>query len=169
MRRTHPHSETAFRGLKAQAYVLALVADGLVKSFETIFKQHQLEAFFEVKSISEAVGVDKPDKRMFLTALEALKLLKDKDWVVMVGNNLSRDIKGANQLGIYSIFLDWSDRRSKIPADTYEMPDLTVKLPLEILGAVGELETSLIKYHLQSGHSLPLKALKTHEPSSRKQ
>ena len=41
---------------------------------------------------------------------------------VMVGNHLERDIKGANALGMISVWLDWAPRRSKIPADDSELP-----------------------------------------------
>ena len=61
----------------------------------------------------------------------------------MVGNNLARDIKGANQLGITSVWLDWAPRRAKTPADASEKPDYTIKTPLELLDVLKDIEASL--------------------------
>ncbi len=60
----------------------------------------------------------------------------------MVGNNLSRDVKGANELGLISVWLDWAPRRSKVPADPSEQPCYTIKMPTELLGLVDQLEKS---------------------------
>ena len=58
----------------------------------------------------------------------------------MVGNNLARDIKGANALGIPSIWLDWSPRRSKTPADKSEEPTYTIHEPKDLLGVLDKIE-----------------------------
>jgi FMN phosphatase YigB (HAD superfamily) len=63
----------------------------------------------------------------------------------MVGNNLSRDIKGANDLGLISVWLDWSPRRSKIPADSSEIPQYTIKQPLDLLATLVQIEMTLLK------------------------
>ncbi len=46
------------------------------------------------------------------TAMQAMKLTerKTKGRIVMIGNNLKKDVAGANQFGITSIWLDWSPR-----------------------------------------------------------
>lgn len=81
----------------------------------------------------------KPDARMFCKALGDLGIREDeRDTVWMIGNNLARDIRGANSLGMVSVWLDWAPRRSKVPADRWEIPDHRVKLPLEILNLFTE-------------------------------
>jgi putative hydrolase of the HAD superfamily len=60
--------------------------------------------------------------------------------VVMVGNNLERDIKGANALGLITVWLDWAPRRSKIPADASEVPQYTIKRPDALLALLDQLE-----------------------------
>jgi putative hydrolase of the HAD superfamily len=57
----------------------------------------------------------------------------------MVGNNLSRDVRGANQLGITSVFLSWTQRYPKVPADDLEIPDYTISEPLELIDLVETL------------------------------
>ncbi|MCA9837634.1 MAG: HAD-IA family hydrolase [Trueperaceae bacterium] len=141
-----PGAMTLLEGLEGAGYRVALVADGLVDSFTTIFDQHGFHPFFAVKTISETIGADKPDPRMFQDALTQLELSTDQvDSVVMVGNNLSRDIKGANDFGLWSVWLDWAPRRSKVPADETEIPDYTIKEPLELLSVLEHIELGLIR------------------------
>jgi putative hydrolase of the HAD superfamily len=39
-----------------------------------------------------------------------------------------------------SVWLDWSPRRAKIPADESEIPRYTIKQPLELLDVIAQLE-----------------------------
>jgi putative hydrolase of the HAD superfamily len=81
---------------------------------------------------------------MFTHALDQLGLTpQDYGRVVMVGNYLARDIKGANQLGLISVWLDWSPRRPKIPADDTEVPCYTIKTLAELLPLIERLENDV--------------------------
>lgn len=136
-----PGAADLVRALKARGYPVALVADGPAASFRNIYTQYHLYQDFDVLAISDEVGVSKPDARMFHHALQQLKIApSDYARVIMVGNNLERDIKGANALGIVSVWLDWAPRRSKIPADASEVPQYTIKLPLDLLTLLDDLE-----------------------------
>jgi len=123
-----PGAADVVRELKRRGYPLALVADGPAATFHNVLTQHGLYDCFDAFAISEQVGVEKPDPRMFVHALEQLGIRpEDYGRVMMVGNNLARDIKGANALGIIGVWLDWAPRRSKTPADTSEIPRYTIK------------------------------------------
>lgn len=127
--------------IKRRGYPLALVADGPVGSFQNIYTQHELLHLFDVFAISGKVGVEKPDARMFEAALEQLAIPPSHyGRTLMLGNNLERDIKGANALGIISVWIDWAPRRSKIPADASEVPQYTIKTPLELLDVIEQIE-----------------------------
>ena len=129
--------------IKTRGYPLALVADGPSGTFKNILTQHELYDLFDVFSISEQVGVAKPNARMFATALDQLDIPKaDYHRVIMVGNNLERDIKGANALGLISVFLSWSTKRTHIPADKTEVPKHTIKNPIELLPLLDTLEST---------------------------
>jgi HAD superfamily hydrolase (TIGR01549 family) len=131
--------------LKRLGYPLALVADGPRGTFENVLRQHGLYDSFDAFAISGDVGVAKPDPLMFHTALKALSIPEtDHPRVVMVGNSLARDIKGANDLCLISVWLDWSPRRSKIPADSSEIPQYTIKQPLDLLAALVQIEIRLL-------------------------
>lgn len=136
-----PGAAELLHTLKERGYPLALVADGPSKTFINNLHPYGLYDLFDVYAISEQVGVDKPHPSMFHEALRQLQVEPERyDRVLMVGNNLERDIKGANQVGLISVWLDWAPRRSKIPADASEVPQFTIKQPLELLSIIDQLE-----------------------------
>ena len=139
-----PGAADMVRTIKKRSYPLALVADGPTGTFENILTQHNLYDQFDVFSISHQVGVNKPDARMFTNALDQLGINKtDYSRVIMVGNNLERDIKGANALGLISVFLSWSNKRTHTPADETEVPQHTIKTPAELLSLLENIESTV--------------------------
>jgi putative hydrolase of the HAD superfamily len=136
-----PGAAELVRELKQRGYPLALVADGYPGTYRNVLAQHALYDLFDVFAISEEVGVIKPDARMFRHALDLLGMPPEAyARTVMVGNHLERDIKGANLLGMISVWLDWAPRRSKIPADASEQPAFTIRTPLELLAVIDQIE-----------------------------
>lgn len=137
-----PGAAELVRGLRQRGYRLGLVADGLSASFQNVLgRQHGLLGQFEVLAISEEVGASKPHPLMFETALAGLDISPEQfGQVVMVGNHLARDIRGANALGLISVWLDWSPRRPKSPADVLEEPRYTIHAPLDLLDILDRLE-----------------------------
>jgi putative hydrolase of the HAD superfamily len=82
-----PGAAQLLHELKLREYPLALVADGPSETFRNALGQHGLYDLFDAYAISHEVGVDKPDSRMFLTALGQLRIApEDYARVVMVGN-----------------------------------------------------------------------------------
>jgi len=139
-----PGADELMRQLKARGYPLALVADGPAATFPNNLHPYGLYDLFDVYAISEHLGVDKPHPDIFYHALKQLKIdPANHGRVLMIGNNLERDVKGANQLGLISVWLDWSPRRSKIPADDSEVPQFTIKQPLDLLNVIDLLEQQL--------------------------
>lgn len=138
-----PGGDELIRTLAEQGYVMALVADGYVDTFRNLLGKYDLYELFSAYSISEVVGVCKPDARMFNTAVDQLGIndVPAQD-IWMIGNNLARDIRGANQLGFVSVWLDWAPRRSKTPADSLEVPDHTIHEPLELLDLLAAHESA---------------------------
>lgn len=136
-----PGADKLMHQLKDRGYPLALVADGPAATFYNNLHPHGLYDLFDVYSISEQVGVHKPDSKIFLHALNQLNI-QEQDYgrVIMVGNYLARDIKGANQLGLISVWLDWAPRRPKTPAEPMEEPDYTITSPGALLRVIDLLE-----------------------------
>lgn len=63
-------------------------------------------------------------------------LLSNKPLTIL----FARDIKGANQLGLISVWLDWAPRRRKVPAGKLEVPQYIIEEPLELLPVIESLE-----------------------------
>ena len=136
-----PGADVLVPELKRRGYPLALVADGPVATFENNLVPYDLYDLFDVYAISESVGVSKPHPRIFRYALSRLGIAASEHGrVVMVGNNLARDVKGANRLGLISVWLNWAPRRRKVPADPSEVPQYTIETPLELLPLLDSLE-----------------------------
>ncbi len=139
-----PGSDEALKQLKKEGYRIALVADGRTESFQNIFRELKLSHIFDAWIISEEVGVCKPDPRMFLTALEKMHLTQeDANRIVMIGNNLKRDVLGANRMGITSILLSFSPRYVMQPETAEETPDYVVAMPCELPDLIHQLELQL--------------------------
>ena len=138
-----PGAYEMVRELKKRGYPLALVADGPTGTFINNLTAHGIYQLFDVYAISDQVGVQKPDARIFRHAVY-LPAIAQQDYgrVVMVGNHLGRDVKGANDLGLISVWLDWAPRRAKVPADATEIPRYTIKMPFDLLKVIDELEVA---------------------------
>lgn len=137
-----PGMVEALHDLQRRGYPLALVADSRPQTPPNVLRQHRLLDLFECLVISEVIGALKPDARMFRTALEALNIASaDYGRVAMVGNNLERDIVGANRLGLISVFFHWNDRRRSEPSNEEEAPQYTVTSAAELIALIEQLES----------------------------
>ena len=129
-----PGAAELIHELKRREYRLALVADGRPGTYKNVLSQHNIYHLFDAFAVSELVGVEKPDPAMFLHALGALNIKQAENGrTMMVGNRLDRDVKGANDLGMVSVWLDWSPRYEQSVTEPSEKPDYTIKLPMQLL------------------------------------
>src|SRR5690606_2121087 len=139
-----PGADKMVQELHARGFTLAIVADGLAQSFKNILTQNGVYDCFTTLTYSEQVRIYKPSPRMFKAAMGSLDLEpEDVQRIIMVGNNLSRDVKGANQLGITSVHLSWTPRYPKTPADELEAPDYTIETPMELVELAERLNERL--------------------------
>ena len=135
--------ETTLR-LAEAGYTIVMVADGCSASFHNMMDQHGLSPVFGAWIISEEVGEDKPSPRMFEAAMKAMGLgEEDKGRIIMVGNNVIRDMRGANRFGIRSVLMDWSDRRSFEPQLPEDVPTYRIHTPAELFDLAEKLEGEL--------------------------
>jgi len=83
-------------------YHLAIISDG-----QTAYAVPELNAvglfgYFDPVIVSGDFGYRKPDKRLFETALTAMKMQPSE--VVSVGNDMYNDVHGAQKLGMKTVF-----------------------------------------------------------------
>lgn len=139
-----PGADAVLRQLHEEGFIVALVADGEWESFQNVYRENGLGGCFDAWVVSEVVGKQKPEPIMFETAYEKLHLTEaDKPRIVMIGNNLKKDIAGANRQGITSIWLDWSPRYFHTVEEPDWQPDYTVKTPAELLPLLHRLDDEL--------------------------
>lgn len=139
-----PGAKETMLSLYEEGYTIAMVADGLVESFHNTMTQNGLDHIFAAKSISEPLQTHKPDARMFQFAIDALNLTDaDKKRIIMVGNNLERDVVGANRFGIASVHLAWSPRYRKEAQYDEEIADYRIETPAELYDLVTKLNSEL--------------------------
>jgi putative hydrolase of the HAD superfamily len=133
-----PGMADLIRHLHVQGVPLAIVADTRDGTYRNVLGMHGLFDLFDAFAISDQLGTQKPDAAMFRHVLDALEIpLSDWQHVVMVGNNLARDIRGANALGLISVWMAWNQRYPIEPADEAEKPKYQVGSAAE-LGALLE-------------------------------
>jgi len=129
------------RTLHARGYPLGLVADTRPGTYRNVLGQHGLLDLFAAFAISEELGTSKPDARMFRHALAALGVPEaEAGRVAMVGNNLARDIRGANALGLVSVWVRWNERYPMEPAGPQEAPRFTARSAEDLLAVLTSFE-----------------------------
>lgn len=139
-----PGAKETMLQLYREGFTIAMVADGLAQSFHNSMTQNGLDGIFSARVISELVHCHKPGKRMFAEAMGRLGLNDaDKKRVIMVGNDVTRDVGGANAYGIRSVHLDWSDRHRCIPEYPMEEATYTIHTPSELYDLCHRLEGEL--------------------------
>ena len=138
-----PGMAGVLRMLKASGHRLALVADTKSGTYRNVLQQHKLFDLFDAIAVSDELGVEKPAKEIFQHALNRLGIqIQQYGQVLMVGNNLQRDIAGANRLGLMSVWFRWNDRYPTEPRTPEEQPVYTVESPEELVGLVDRLESN---------------------------
>jgi len=99
--------------LKSRGYRLGLISNTSDdKNVQGIVDRWGLRPFFETIVTSAALGIRKPDVRIFRFALDRFRIQPEA--AAMVGDMLDADVLGANRLGIYSI---WITRRAQVLPD----------------------------------------------------
>lgn len=118
--------------LKAQGYKLGVITDGSIDTTYEILLRLAIKEFFDVIVVSEEVGVEKPDPKIFMEATMQLKT--DPAEIMVIGDNLDRDILGGKQSGMVTVLMERNkpneNGKGKI------RPDFTIQRLNELLSIV---------------------------------
>ena len=120
--RPFPGAIDTLRLLQEAGIRLGLITNGGSEMQRGKIERFNLGGFFEHIQIEGELGIGKPDERAFRHALDALGVRPDDAW--MVGDNLEFDIRGAQQAGIYAVWVD--ARGGGLPDGTAVRPDKTI-------------------------------------------
>jgi putative hydrolase of the HAD superfamily len=91
-------------GYLQDRYTLHLISNGFKEACEKKLEHSKLAPYFDTIVISEIVGINKPDRRIFEHALKNGNAIKEE--AVMIGDNLDADVRGAQNAGLEAIFFN---------------------------------------------------------------
>lgn len=96
-----------------QKYTLHIISNGFKESTLIKMSVCNLNPYFTNVIISEDVGVNKPDQRIFEYALGKAKAGKEES--IMIGDSLEADVRGAMDYGLKAIY--FNPLKAEKPAD----------------------------------------------------
>ncbi|MEM7315116.1 MAG: HAD family hydrolase [Planctomycetota bacterium] len=139
-----PDAKDVLETLKSQGYRLGLVSDGYLETQQNKFDALGLHDYFERNAVvfSDQFGREhwKPSSKPFEVSLNALGV--EGSEAVYVGDNPTKDFKGARSVGMKSIRVTTIGgvyAKSRPLGSEYE-PDIDVNQLYEILDAIKLLE-----------------------------
>jgi len=111
--------------------LVSLITNGMAETHRDKIALLRLEDAFDEIFIADEVGMVKPDVRLFRLAAERLGVAPER--CAMVGDRYERDITGAHDAGMFTVWMNVRDER--VPAGGRK-PDATVT-------SIGEVEAAL--------------------------
>jgi len=136
-----PYLDEVLSELKRRGFKLGVITNTTVSREEHVreaLRRIDVEKYFNLIVTSVDVGHDKPDERIFMTALRKLRVKPQE--AVVVGNRVSTDIVGGNRMGMRTILLRWNKRYPEKITSPEEQPTLTIKSLKELPKILAELE-----------------------------
>ncbi|WP_018883242.1 HAD family hydrolase [Paenibacillus massiliensis] len=115
-------AEELLHDLRAQGFRLGLITNGSVAVQNRKLDQLQLRAYFETVIVSQAVRLDKPDRRIFELALQRMKVSPQETWYV--GDHPVNDVQGASRAGLRTV---WLEGFEEWPDEVIECPQHTIR------------------------------------------
>lgn len=130
----YPEVKTALDEL-ARRFKLAALSDAQSAWARPEMRAVGIEAYFQPIIVSGDLSFRKPDKRIFEAALNGLNLPPEN--VLFVGNDMYRDIYGAKQCGMKTVF--FSSNQGRQTANNVE-PDYIIYRFAELRQAIAFFE-----------------------------
>ena len=124
-----PGAIETLRRLKDMDSCAGMITNGSAEMQRAKIERFSLAPFFDHIQIEGGFGIGKPDERAFRHALDTLGVEPADAW--MVGDNLEYDIRGAQQVGIYAVWVDTPG--SGLPADAGIRPDRIIRSLSDLL------------------------------------
>jgi len=136
-----PYLDEVLTDLKNRGYKLGVITNTVTSREEHVrmaLRRIDIEKYFDIVVTSVDVGFNKPDERIFLTALKAVNVKPEE--AVMVGNRISADILGGNRIGMKTILFKWNERYLNEITSPEEQPTRTINSLKELPQILTEIE-----------------------------
>ncbi|MBT8171544.1 HAD family hydrolase [Candidatus Bathyarchaeota archaeon] len=112
--------ESTLSKLKAKKLKIGLVSNGYKKDLDHVLGELDLEKWFDSIICIDSCNCAKPNKKIFLYALEDIGIQADE--AIFVGDSIEYDYKGASKVGIKPYLID---RDGKIQGNYDKIGSLT--------------------------------------------
>ena len=99
-----PNALRILEALKSK-YNMHIITNGFKEVQKRKLIKSNLAHYFKTVTISEDVGVKKPDKLIFNHAIKSAKATIENS--IMIGDNYNADILGANKIGMKAIYFNF--------------------------------------------------------------
>lgn len=124
-----PGALETLQTLKREGVMLGLITQGVSELQRRKIERFGLARLFASVLIEGEFGAGKPDERVYLHTLGALRAQPHEAW--MVGDNLENDVAAPQRLGIRGIWHDWA--ATGLPAVAPTRPDRIIRSLPELL------------------------------------
>lgn len=127
--------------LRREGFRLGMISNAADdEDVQTLVDNANLRPYFELILTSASAGIRKPNPRIFNIALEKLAIPASR--AAMIGDTLGADILGAQNAGIFSI---WITRRAQVAANRAHADTIQPEAVIEQLGDLPVLLENLEK------------------------
>ncbi len=110
-------------------YKLGVVANQTLDALK-LLKNTGINKYFDNFEVSDSIGLEKPDKRIFLYVMDILKVSAEE--CIMIGDRIDNDIIPANQLNIFSVRIKTGRFSYQNPRNVSEKPKYEINNLLEL-------------------------------------
>jgi putative hydrolase of the HAD superfamily len=132
----YPDTVSTLLKLKNSGYKIGVITDGLaIKQWEKLIRLG-LQHFFDAVVVSQEVGFEKPDVRVYEAAYK--KLGVEPGECLYVGDRLDTDITGANRAGMQSVRIMRGRYKDQAPKGLQERPGFEIQRMEELLRILKE-------------------------------
>ncbi len=136
-----PYVDDVLAELKRRNYMIGLITNTTTSKeihVRAALRKLNIEHYFDVVITSVDVGVEKPNEEIFINALGRINV---KPWeAVMVGNRISKDIVGANKVGMISVLIKWRNKYREEALTDLEKPKHEISSLIELVEILNKLE-----------------------------
>ena len=134
-----PGALDTLRHFRDRGIRLALITNGSREIQRLKIDKFKLDRFFDYVLVEDEFGAGKPDKEVFVHALNRLEKTPREAW--MVGDNLECDVAGPQRVGIFSIWNDFE--KTGLPEDAIARPDKIIHSLSELRATISHLSAAV--------------------------